>query len=142
MVELEQRAGLEIRDRRRVEVGVEVGGIVAGSPGAALPGRAAPGRGVLAREVPRVAVRVDVAEYFDERVLNRFVGLSGIAQVLIRDPQGPTLLRGNEASESLARLFGLASRNELPDLDCQARIVRQGRRRVARCGPSRDPGWR
>ena len=36
-------------------------------------------------ERPRLAIRADVAEDLDERVLDRFVGLGGIAQVLIGD---------------------------------------------------------
>jgi hypothetical protein len=80
-------------------------------------------------ERPRVAIRVDVGEHLDERILDGFVGFRGIAQVLVRDPQGPPLMSGDKAAKPFARFFGLASRDELPDLDRQARIVTRDRRR-------------
>ena len=55
-------------------------------------------------ERPRLAIRADVAEDLDERVLHGFVGFGGIAQVLIGDAQRPPLMHGDELGEPLARL--------------------------------------
>ena len=60
-------------------------------------------------ERPGLAVRADVAEDLDERVLHRFVGFGGVAEILIGDAQRAALMDGDQLGEPLARLVGLAA---------------------------------
>src|SRR6185369_16291036 len=44
-------------------------------------------------EGPRFTIRSDMTEDFDERVLNRLVGLGRVAKILKRDAECATLMR-------------------------------------------------
>ena len=79
-------------------------------------------------EGPRLAIRLDVAEDLDERVLHRFVGFGGIVQILIRDPHRPALMNGHELGEALARPVEVAVDDEVANLDGNPRVVGQRRR--------------
>ena len=61
----------------------------------------------------------DVAEHLDEGVLDGFVGLGGVAQVLIGDARRPALMLPDEPGEPLARLVHLAALDQAADFDRQ-----------------------
>src|SRR5262245_58140019 len=78
-------------------------------------------------EWPRLPIRSNVTEDLDEGVLDSFVGLGGISQVLISDARCPALVLGDEIGEPLARLVHLAALDQAADDDRQLRVVRQRR---------------
>src|SRR5205823_13132259 len=79
-------------------------------------------------ERPRFAVRTDVREYLDERVLHHFVGFVGVAQVLVGDARRAMLLHGHALAEAVARLVVAAALDQAANLDCEPRILRERRR--------------
>ena len=77
-------------------------------------------------------------EDFDERVLHRFVGLGGVAQVLVRDARGAALVNGDEACEALSRFIDVASFDKAADLDREPRILGQRHRDSSASADVRD----
>src|SRR5262245_17619286 len=75
-------------------------------------------------ERPRLPVGGNVAEGLDERILHGLVGFGAVAQVLERNPRGPPLVRGDQLRELLARLVAGAPLDQVANLDCEPRIVR------------------
>ena len=67
-------------------------------------------------------------EYLDERVLHRFVGVGGVAQVLVGDARRAMLVHGHELAEAVARLVVAAALDQAANLDCEPRILRERRR--------------
>jgi hypothetical protein len=74
-------------------------------------------------ERPRFAVRTDVAEHLDEGVLDGFVGLGGITEILESDAKCAALMCNDESFETLASLFHFAAFHELANFDGQTRVV-------------------
>ena len=70
-------------------------------------------------ERPRFAVRRDVAEHLDERVLDGFVGFGGVAEVLERDAQRAALMGHDEAFETFPSLIHCAAFDEFANVDRQ-----------------------
>ena len=68
-------------------------------------------------EGPGFAIRADVAEDLDEGVLDGFVGVGGVAEILIGDAQGAALMDGDELAEPFARRVGLAALQQLADFN-------------------------
>jgi hypothetical protein len=68
-------------------------------------------------ERPRFAVRTDVAEHLDEGVLNGFVGIRGVAQILERNPQRAPLVCGDEAFETLSSLIHFPAFDQFSNFD-------------------------
>ena len=64
-------------------------------------------------------------EDLDERVLDRFVGLGGVAEILIRDAGGAALVACDESGEAVARLVHLAALDQLANLDREMRVLRR-----------------
>src|SRR5262245_3367583 len=79
-------------------------------------------------ERPRFAIRRDTGKYLDERVLDRFVGLSHIAQILIRNSRRAPLVERHELAEPLARLVHLAALDEPADIERNPRVLSDWRR--------------
>jgi hypothetical protein len=71
-----------------------------------------------------------VREHLDERVLDRFIGVVRIAQVVIRDPNGPSLLARHEIREALAGGVALPGDDERFDGAGELRVAGQGRPRL------------
>src|SRR5207302_2454855 len=55
-------------------------------------------------ERPGVAIRTDVTECLDECILDGFVGIGDVAQILVSDPRRAALVGSNKTGESIARL--------------------------------------
>src|SRR5262245_6832058 len=53
-------------------------------------------------EWPRLAIRGNVTEDLDEGILDGFVGLGGISQILVGDARRPALVLRDEIRETLA----------------------------------------
>jgi hypothetical protein len=70
-----------------------------------------------------------VREHFEKGVLNRFVGIVRVAQVVIGDPDGAPLLVRDEIAEFLARRLPLAGEDQRLDLGGQLRVLGEWRRR-------------
>ena len=68
---------------------------------------------------PSFAIRSNVREDFDEGVLDRLVGISGVAQILERDSRRPSLVQCDQLTESLTRPLHLASFGEAANFDGQ-----------------------
>jgi hypothetical protein len=76
-------------------------------------------------ERPSLTVRSDMTEDFDERVLDGFVGLGGVAKVLIGNPQGSPLVGNDETFELLTGRVEIAAFDQCSKLDREPRIVGQ-----------------
>ena len=66
-----------------------------------------------------------MAEYLDERVLDGFVRLGGIAEILIGDSDGAPLVRENEPFEPVPGRVEVAGFDQRADFDGQPGIVRK-----------------
>ena len=77
-------------------------------------------------ERPRLAIRVDVTEHLDERVLHHFVGVGRIVQVLIGDAHRPALVNRDELGEALPRRIDRAVGDEVANVDSNPRVVGHG----------------
>ena len=83
----------------------------------------------------------DVAEDLEKGVLDGFVGVGGVAEVLIRDAERASLMNRDELGEALARFVQVAARDEIADLDGDAVCRRRARRpRLAPRGFGRGSG--
>ncbi len=61
-----------------------------------------------------LAVLLDVQKHLDERVLDGFVGVGGVAQIVIRDAQAPALQQRHQGAEPIARRLALAGQHQAP----------------------------
>jgi hypothetical protein len=75
-------------------------------------------------EGPGLPIRGDVGEHLDERILDRFVGFPGIAEILIGDAGCPALVQCDQFAESFTCFVGISPLDERPDLDGDSRIIR------------------
>ena len=91
-------------------------------------------------ERPRLAVRSDMGEDLDERVLDDLVGVGRIPEILVGDARRATLMDLHKRAETLARLIHLAALDQAPDVDCEPRILGQRRDRPPRRGARLDAG--
>ena len=64
-----------------------------------------------------------MAEDLDERILNRLVSVGRIAQILIRDPKRPSLVKRDELSEPIACRGNLATADQVANLDRDPRVL-------------------
>jgi hypothetical protein len=63
-----------------------------------------------------------VCKHLDERVLDRLVGVRGVAKILKGDAEGAPLVARDQVGETLPRLLDRASLEEAADLDGQLRV--------------------
>jgi hypothetical protein len=68
-----------------------------------------------------------MGKHLDEGVLNRLVGLGGVAKVLIRDARRAPLMQRHELAKPFARLVHVAALDEPADFDGDAAVVGNGR---------------
>jgi hypothetical protein len=64
-------------------------------------------------------------EHLDERILHGFVGIVGVAQIVIRDPHRTALLAGDEFGEALAGDLAVPCDDQCLDGAGQLRVPRQ-----------------
>jgi hypothetical protein len=79
-------------------------------------------------------------EHLEEGVLDRFVGVGCIAEILIGDPKRPALMPGHEVGEPFAGGVDLAPIQQATDLDGELGIARTLRR--SRPADDRSPALR
>src|SRR5262245_6250315 len=82
-------------------------------------------------EPPALPIRGNVRKDAEERVLNRLVGLGGIAKILIRNPRRAALMERDELRKTLASLVHPPVFDQRANLDGDPGVVREGSRRSA-----------
>jgi hypothetical protein len=80
-----------------------------------------------------------MSENLDECVLDRFVSVRGVAQVLIGDAQGAALMTGDQLGEAIAGFVDRATLEQGSDVDRQPGIFRCRRRKTPRGRTWRRP---
>ena len=73
-------------------------------------------------ERPRLAVRADVAEDLDERVLDGFVGVGGVAEILIGDAQRAPLMDRDTSSANRSRASSISPRSTSSRISTASRV--------------------
>jgi hypothetical protein len=74
-------------------------------------------------ERPLFAIRSDVTEYLDEGVLHGFVRVRRVAEILIGNPDGPSLVDADERREAISCFVELTALDEPSNLNREAGIV-------------------